>query len=507
MQENPNLQENTRHVEELLIEPGPGCATEKKGKFTRAQGASSGAESYVLGMALACLLGMSLGCSLRGFSGMLVASFAFQVSISARIDRNIFWFYSTSQKYGPAKMRNASIGFAQCVRPGGKPTGEHSLEMYNLPALVTSCMFGFSAIVLFTFNPFIAIVRALYPEHYYGCNKNRYFGLWWFFVRHPIAVQGEGPSNGDGLAAMNAAESLLYPLTPQDMERGPTDRDYWLEPAWGRPRFRDMFHDKLFVHRFFKSHGASCPKLVAEVMDHKRREIFMEPKDAKFKLIWKPRYSTMGLGVEWFTGWENEAKAPRKDNEPGMDWAPSADPYIIEEAIVSTENKGLGEWYRMVTLWAYDEEGPKHSYVWRMRNSKGDNRVQTDIMGGARCVTEQYEPYIGSWEKGMAVDPRQDPPTIVPLDPNVHKALTKAIGLQLKMHRNLGRELWSIGWDVMIRNDEPVFLEFNINNGFFVADHPLEECEKMCVFFEAEFDKRVDIQLINFDPYAGKKSN
>jgi hypothetical protein len=358
-------------------------------------------------------------------------------------------------------------------------------------------MFGTAAILMLTFNPFIAMVRAFYPEHFYGCNKHRYFGLWYFFLRHPIAVQGEGPSNGDGLAAMNAAESLLYPLTPTEMERGPTDSDYWLEPAWGRPRFRDMFHDKLFVHRFFKSHGASCPKLVAEVKGHVRREILIQPEEVNFKLIWKPRYSTMGLGVEWFTGWENA--------DAGKDWAPSADPYIIEEAIVSTENKGLGEWYRMVTLWSYDEEGPKHSYVWRMRNSKGDNRVQTDILGGARCVTEKYEPYIGSWDKGMEVDPRKFPATKKPLDPKVHTALTKAIGLQLKMHRNLGKELWSIGWDVMIREDEPVFLEFNINNGFFVADHPLDECEKMCEFFQREFDARIPSQLRDFDPYANEQ--
>merc|ERR1719261_450615 len=123
-------------------------------------------------------------------------------------------------------------------------------------------------------------------------------------------------------------------------------------------------------------------------------------------------------------------------------------------------------------------------------------------MGGALCITEKYEPYIGPWEKGMAVDPRPTGVGTKPLDPKVHKALTKAIELQLKMHRNLGKELWSIGWDVMIRDDEPVFLEFNINNGFFVADHPIEECEKMCEFFQREFDARVHKQLLNFDPYA-----
>ena len=43
------------------------------------------------------------------------------------------------------------------------------------------------------------------------------------------------------------------------------------------------------------------------------------------------------------------------------------------------------------------------------------------------------------------------------------------------MHKNLGVELFSIGWDFMIVDDEPVFIEFNINNGFYVAEHTSEE--------------------------------
>jgi hypothetical protein len=33
----------------------------------------------------------------------------------------------------------------------------------------------------------------------------------------------------------------------------------------------------------------------------------------------------------------------------------------------------------------------------------------------------------------------------------VHAALTKGIALMIKMHTNLGKELYSIGWDVLIR--------------------------------------------------------
>ena len=48
----------------------------------------------------------------------------------------------------------------------------------------------------------------------------------------------------------------------------------------------------------------------------------------------------------------------------------------------------------------------------------------------------------------------------------------------------------------------PVFIEFNIGNGFYVADHTVEECEQMADFFSCEFHARVWPQLIRFDPMA-----
>jgi hypothetical protein len=274
--------------------------------------------------------------------------------------------------------------------------------------------------------------------------------LWWFFLRHPIAVQGEGPSNGDGLAAMGASSSFIFPTTEKDLSQGPFDKPYWKKA--GRPRLRDMFHDKLFCHRFFDEYGVKHAKVVAEVAEHKRREIFLEPKDAPKELVWKPRYSTMGLGVERFESWDSV--------DDGETWAPSTVPYVLEEFIQSTEYKEA-EWYRMTTLWAHDAEKPRSGYIWRTRNKKGDPRVQTDIIGGAYCVTSEHAPFVGPTEKGTAHDPRTG--KTVPLAPEVDKALGLAINQMIEMHQALctngSHELWSIGWDVMIRDGEPYFLE------------------------------------------------
>ena len=45
-----------------------------------------------------------------------------------------------------------------------------------------------------------------------------------------------------------------------------------------------------------------------------------------------------------------------------------------------------------------------------------------------------------------------------------------------------------------------MFIEFNINNGFFVADHSVEECEQMHSFFKQEFNARKQKQLVDHNP-------
>ena len=84
--------------------------------------------------------------------------------------------------------------------------------------------------------------------------------------------------------------------------------------------------------------------------------------------------------------------------------------------------------------------------------------------------------------------------------PQVDEALATAIGLQIKMHKNLGKELHSIGWDVMVVGGNPIFIEFNINNGFYVADHSMPELEQMADFYGRNFAARLPGQLLNFNP-------
>lgn len=133
---------------------------------------------------------------------------------------NYFYYYAfvISQKFTSRTMRNASLGFAECVRPGGKPTRDHSLHLYNLPAIVTSIIFGafFTAVIAIT--PVLAYVRLFYREHREGVNRDRR----WFGVTVPLWVvnyafkvlcwpfggsgSGSGPS---GSGSGSTANSLL----------------------------------------------------------------------------------------------------------------------------------------------------------------------------------------------------------------------------------------------------------------------------------------------------------
>jgi hypothetical protein len=482
--------------------------TEKRGnQFSRAQGASSGSETWLIAAVLLALLMWAARASSGGRTDVALAVpaslFAVQVLAMSSLSRSMLYVYCCSLRLGPANMRNAVLGFAQCVRPGGRPTATHCLSMYNLPAPLTAGFYIVTASILITLGPIAALVRVFYPEHTSGVNAGRYSRLYLFFLRHPLTVQGEGPSNGDGLSSLCSSESLIYPITPRELEQGPTDHAYWLGPTGeGKPRFRDMFHDKIFCHRFFRAHGVACPVLVAEVEADAlvRRHVprGREPQE----LIWKPRYSTMGLGVEHFPGWHGhdaKSSATPVGTAREASWAPSGDPYLIEEFVRSTEYE-MSEWYRCVTLWAYDEEQPKHSYIWRMRNQKGDHRVQTDIMGGAYCVTSAFVPFVGPTKGGYSFDPRTG--ASEPLDPQVHRTLTAAISQMVMMHTVLGQEVYSVGWDVLVRGSTPVFIEFNLGNGFFLADHSVEECEQLAAFFEEQFYGRVDRQLYEFDPEA-----
>ena len=265
--------------------------------------------------------------------------------------------YCFSMALGPRTMRNAVLGFAQCVRPGGKPTHTHCLSMYSLPGPLTGLIWFGAVLVLLPLGPITCFVRLFYPEHALGVNSGRFLRLYWLFLRHPLAVQGEGPSNGDGLSSLCSSESLIYPITERELTPGPPEEDYWLKPpsegGEGKPRLRDMFHDKVFCHRFFRSHGVACPILVAEVDGQRLSRLHVDLEDAPAKLIWKPRYSTMGLGVEHFVDWGPE----EFDEASPPEWAPSGDPYIIEELIQSTEYDH-SEWYRCTTLWAHDQDSP-----------------------------------------------------------------------------------------------------------------------------------------------------
>ena len=95
--------------------------------FTRSTGATSGSETYAIAGILVLLVALLFG--LEATFCLLASTFLLQISVLAPLDGKIFFYFTFSQKFGPAVMRNASIGFMECVRPGGKPTKDHCLHL------------------------------------------------------------------------------------------------------------------------------------------------------------------------------------------------------------------------------------------------------------------------------------------------------------------------------------------------------------------------------------------
>lgn len=517
----------------------------KRKRLTRSTGAESGGSTYLISFAIVLVAAFSWSSySSRDAAGNSALTFLqalgylYLASISIQIfvghlaqgtfvcNFRMFYWSCLSQRPCPVVMRNGIIGFCECVRPGGKPTPVHCLDMYNYNGYLTSSIFTIGWLFIWTLAPLTAFLRIWWPEHWGGVKKNG-FRLWLFLIKYPMAIQGEGLSNGDGLAGINGFESLMYPLLGSiDLKQGRKDRAYWMEEdaevcekishsnaseLISKVHLRDFFHDKVFAHRFFESQGALHPHLVCEVSMDQMVQRFDNGTSKRSttdrlvrddKLIWKPRYSTMGLGVEKCNYLGDQAMASEKNLAPGPE------PYLIEEKIISSEYLAASEWYRMSTMWSLEWEEPRPGYCWRTRNTPGDPRVQTNIIGGAHCVTG-FDPWVGPNKTPHSVyDPRTE--KMEKIHPGVEKALERAIQLQLKMHKVLGQGLWSVGWDVMVRkkqdaitginiepsaadshdNWEPIFIEFNVNNGFFLCDHTLGEIEQMAGFYANEITLR-----------------
>merc|ERR1719387_959670 len=107
--------------------------------YTRSTGAKSGSESY--GIAAFLVLMWWPFTSTEVMIAVLLVLLTVQLSVMDKMDRSQLWYATFSQKYGPNIMRNASIGFAECVKPGGKPTDDHCLHLYAYSGITTSILF------------------------------------------------------------------------------------------------------------------------------------------------------------------------------------------------------------------------------------------------------------------------------------------------------------------------------------------------------------------------------
>lgn len=418
---------------------------------------------------------------LAGGGVLLAGSLVFELIWADKFDKKIMVRICGCNDRLRRRLRSAMITFSLNVFPGGSPFAVHALDIERNSILVRSLIIVTGAILLAT-APLMGFIHAYFPASISpvaqyarggaGMGKDRSkrgWKLWMFFLRHPFAVEGEGLGNGAGLAMYSSAESLTYPDGMFD-------------------KFHDMFHDKIWQDELFVRHKAPRAKILSVWRNGKEERRTGESADddkGRIQWIWKPVYATMGLGI---------------DRCKDTDKPPANAVYMMVEQVMPSYHP-CAEWFRISTLWRHEESAPRFGYCWRTYNKTSDTRVQTDIIGGHAVLLKGGPlPFVGTHED---YGERESDPTAHGFydagekkwvdASKYHDALLKAFELALSMHAELGKELPNVGWDVMVRESGPVFLEFNINNGFLVSDHGVEQCERMLSFFEDEYDKRVPL--------------
>ena len=400
---------------------------------------------------------------------LLLLILIIQLSLISKFDKKIIYKILFENDILRKKLRYSMITFTLNVFPNGKPFKKHILdiEYYDFPVRIIIFLTILLKILL---SPYIAFYHSFmisnniflneYKKGGYGLDKLnlRKLKMLYFYLKHPLALDGEGFNNGSGLAVYSAIESLNYPVNKIDF-------------------FYKIFHDKLWQNDFFIKNGV----MVAKIYRIFTNNICIEDKldDINKELIWKPVYGTMGLGI----------KSCYDVNNP-----PSDAYYMLVEKIQAKYYK-KAEWFRICTIWRYENDEPELGYCWRTYNDLNDNRVNTDIIGGDIILLDNYKSFINKSDYNINCNGFYDKKNNIILDSNNYNVyLISAFNKCCNMHKQLGKELSNIGWDIMINEKGVIFLELNINNGFLVSDHGIDQCNKMIKFYKEEYNKRVNLE-------------
>ena len=284
---------------------------------------------------------VSWSAMLSGGAAFLGASLVFELLYARSIDKKIMFRICTCNDHLRRRLRSAMITFSLNVVPGGDPFSVHALDIERNSIMVRALIIVVGAFLLAT-APLMGFIHAFFPTSISPCaqyarggagmakdKSKRGWKLFWFFMRHPFAVEGEGLGNGAGLAMYSAAESLSYPDGMYD-------------------KFHDMFHDKIWQDQLFVRHSAPRAKILSVWRNGKEERRTGESADdgKGIKWIWKPVYATMGLGI---------------DRCKNTDKPPSNAVYMMVEQVMPSFHP-CAEWFRISTLWRHEDSAPEFGY-------------------------------------------------------------------------------------------------------------------------------------------------
>ena len=184
---------------------------------------------------------------------LLLLILIIQLSLISKFDKKIIYKILFENDILRKKLRYSMITFTLNVFPNGKPFKKHILdiEYYDFPVRIIIFLTILLKILL---SPYIAFYHSFmisnniflneYKKGGYGLDKLnlRKLKMLYFYLKHPLALDGEGFNNGSGLAVYSAIESLNYPVNKIDF-------------------FYKIFHDKLWQNDFFIKNGVMVAKI------------------------------------------------------------------------------------------------------------------------------------------------------------------------------------------------------------------------------------------------------
>lgn len=194
--------------------------------------------------------------------------------------------------------------------------------------------------------------------------------------------------------------------------------------------------NKLFWNNLFIKNNVNTPLIIGKII--KKKILLNSSFNNNKKYIIKPIIGGLGKNVMDY----NQLNILNIDN----------DEYIIQEKVIQSNIKGH---FRIITLYNKIYNNYQLSNIYLCLNGK--NKIASNNHSGGKCHDVNIDKNIIRYMKNDDISKFTEYFSI-----NIIKNI---INDAIKLHKELPKYVISIGWDIMIENNNYYFLEGNVPHG------------------------------------------